>query len=63
MQLLKDSITNSSGDVLREHGVEGLGFLNSVIVRTGGKCIHDVVGGDLLIFGDNVEIVIASGGY
>ena len=49
--LLKDVILNSSGDGLVEHGIDGLGVLNGMIVGTGKNCVCSVGGEDQLVFG------------
>ena len=59
----EDGIVNSSGDVIGEHDKEGLGVLDVAIVITSGECVHDIDGGDRLVFGENISIGIASSGY
>ena len=46
MCFLKDGIANSSGKRLGEHAVEGIGFLDDVIVSISSECVRDVDGGD-----------------
>ena len=61
--MLEDGIANIYGDRFGEHGVEGLGVMDDRIISTSGECVCNVGGEDILIFGDNIAIGLASGGY
>ena len=60
--LFEDGITDIYGDILGEHGVELLLVMDFLIFVTGNECIQDVGRGYSLVFGEDVSIVIASGG-